>query len=124
MWAGGKVLGAKSDSSRGQHRYHELVHALESARSRLAVAIAAESKVTPRERWRRYLETEDRMRRCLRAIRGHPARGSGKRHGWSQALLLLKQPFPAGDRTGSGEAHRLCQHLSEVLNLIENHGKE
>ena len=118
------MLEVKPDSSRSQHRYHELLHALESARSRLAVAIAAESKVTPRERWRRYLETEDRMRRCLRALRGHPARGSSKWHGWGQALSLLKHAFPVEDGVGGGEAHRLCQHLSEVLNFIENHGKE
>ena len=118
------MIGAKPDSSRGQHRYRELLYALESARSRLAVAIAAESKVTPRERWRRYLETEERMRRCLRAIRGQPARGGGRRHGWGQALSLLKQPLPVEDCASCGEAHRLCQHLSEVLNLIENHGKE
>jgi len=117
------VLGVKPDGNRRQHRHHELLYALESARSRLAVAIAAESKVTPRERWRRYLETEDRMRRCLRAIRCQPARGS-RRHGWGQALSLLRQPLPVVDRTNCGEAHRLCEHLSEVLSLIENHGRE
>jgi hypothetical protein len=116
------VFGAEPGRGRGQRHYHELLYALESARSRLAVAIAAESKVTPRERWRRYLETEDRLRRCLREIRGQLAQSNGRQNGWVQALSLLRQPLPAGDRASRGDAQRLCQHLSEVLNLIENHG--
>jgi hypothetical protein len=118
------VFGAEPGRGRGQRHYHELLYALESARSRLAVAIAAESKVTPRERWRHYLETEDRMRRCLREIRGHLAQSNGRQNGWIQALSLLRQPLPAGDRASRGEAQRLCQLLSEVLNIIENQAND
>jgi hypothetical protein len=120
---GGHVFGAEPGSERGRRHFHELLFALESARSRLAVAIAAESKKTPRERWHHYLETEDRMRRCLREIRGHLARSNGRQQGWNQALSLLRQPMP-GDRTVSGEAQRLCKHLSEVLSLIEKDGED
>jgi hypothetical protein len=114
------MFGAEPGRGGGRRHYHELLYALESARSRLAVAIAAESKATPRERWRHYLETEDRMRRCVREIRGHLARSNGRQNGWIQALSLLRQPLPAGDCTTRGEAQRLCQHLSAVLNLIDN----
>lgn len=118
------MFGAEPGRGRGQHHYHELLYALESARSRLAVAIAAENKATPRELWRLYLATEDRTRRCVREIRGHAAQRNGRRAGWIQALSLLRQPLPAGDRTGRSEAQRLCQLLSEVLNIIENHARE
>lgn len=118
------MFGAEPGRGRGQRHYHELLYALESARSRLAVAIAAESKVTPRERWRHYLETEDRMRRCVREIRGHLAQRSGRQNGWIQALSLLRKSMPAGDRPSRGEAQCLCQHLAEVLNIIEDHATD
>jgi hypothetical protein len=104
---------------RDQRLYRELLYALETARSRLAVAIAAENKATPRERWRRYLEMEDRMRKCVREIRRHHGGNSGKQFGWLEALSLLKQPLPTADRKLRGEAQQLCQRLSEVLNAFE-----
>jgi hypothetical protein len=106
------------------YRLHrELLHAMERARSRLAVAIASENKVTPRGHWQHYLETEDRMRLCVREIRRHPNDLMGGRFGWVQALDLLKQPLPAADQKSRGEAQRLCQRLSEVLCIIEKRGQ-
>jgi hypothetical protein len=93
---------------------------MERARSRLAVAIAAENKTTPRERWRYYLETEDRMRRCVREIRRHAGLNIGKQFGWLQALDLLKQPLPIPDQKSQGEAQQLCQRLHDILKIIEN----
>jgi hypothetical protein len=93
---------------------------MERARSQLAVAIAAESKTTPRERWRHYLEIEDRMRRCVREIRRQAGLDTGKQAGWLQALHLLKEPLPALDRKSQGEAQQLCQRLRGILQIIEN----
>jgi chromatin segregation and condensation protein Rec8/ScpA/Scc1 (kleisin family) len=97
----------------------DLLYALERARSRLAVAIAAENKVTPRRRWRHYLETEDRMRRCVQEIRRRHDPGLEKQSDCLQVLNLLRQPFPAADRHAEGEAQLLCRRLYEVLAIVE-----
>ena len=103
------------------YRLHrELLIAIERTRSQLAVAIAAENKTTPRERWRQYLATEDRMRRCVREFRRHHRQEPGKRYDWSQALHLLKQPLPETDGEPTGRAILLCQRLHEVLAIIES----
>ena len=47
----------------------ELLHALETARSRLAIAIAEESKSTPWDLRRHYLDTADYMRRFALSLR-------------------------------------------------------
>lgn len=111
-----------SESVRGRnHRlYRELLYALESARTRLAVAIAAENKATPREQWLHYLETEDRMRRCVREIRRHTSRSIGRQAGWLEALCLLKQPLPEEDSNSRSAARQLCHRLYDVLAIIEN----
>lgn len=102
------------------YRLHrDLLIAIERTRSQLAVAIAAENKNTPRERWRHYLATEDRTRRCVREFRRHRRQDQGKRYDWSQALHLLKQPLPATDSEPSGRAILLCQRLHDVLEIIE-----
>jgi hypothetical protein len=98
----------------------ELLQAMERARSQLAVAIAAENKTTPRERWRYYLETEDRMRRCVREIRRYAGLNIGKPFGWLQALDLLNQPLPVPDQKSQGEAQRLCRRLRDILKIVEN----
>lgn len=110
--------------SRDHLLYRELLFAMERARSRLAVAIASESKATPRERWRQYLETEDRMRKCVREIRRYYSRNYGRRFCWPQVLDLLREPLPAEDRKSRGEAQLLHQRLSEVLQIVENRKKE
>jgi hypothetical protein len=119
IWAGGIVIGRETNRGRSHRLYRELLFALESARSRLAVAIAAENKVTPRDRWRYYLETEDRTRRCVREMRRLYGRGTRRRNGWLQALSLLKQPLTDDNGPSRGEAQQLCQRLSEVLHTIE-----
>ena len=119
---GGEVSGGEVRGVNHRH-YRELLYALERARSRLAVAIAVENKITPRERWRRYLETEDRMRKCLREIRRHPNLVSFGQFGWLQALDLLRLPLPGADPTAQGEAQLLCQRLHTILDLIENRDK-
>jgi hypothetical protein len=93
---------------------------MENARSRLAVAVASENKATPRERWRYYLETEDRMRRCVREIRRNTKRSFRRQFEWLQALDLLKKPLPAEERKSRGEAQLLCQRIYDVLAIIES----
>ncbi len=107
-----------------QRIYRELVYAMERARSRLAVAIAAESKTTTRDRWRHYLETEDRMRWCVRKIRRHHVPGTCGNGSWREALSLLQRPLPAVDGKFRGEAQELCRRLQEVLEIIGRQASE
>jgi hypothetical protein len=113
------VIRGESGRARDYRLYRDLLHALERARSRLAVAIAAENKYTPRERWRHYLETEDRMRRCVREIRQSCNPSLEKQRDCLQVLSLLMQPFPADGGEAEGEAQRLCRRCYEVLAIIE-----
>jgi hypothetical protein len=99
--------------------HRELLIAIERARSQLAVAIATENKNTPRERWRHYLATEDRIRRCVKEIRCRRHPDPVCQRPWLQALHLLKQPLPEGNPHYGGTARELCQRLYDVLDIIE-----
>jgi hypothetical protein len=112
------VIGGDPARRREHLLYRELLYALESARSSLAIAIAAESKTTPRERWRHYLETQDRMRRCVRDFRRVYGLNFSRHPGWLRALELLQQPLPEGDKRRE-KAQPLCQRLYDVLNVME-----
>jgi hypothetical protein len=87
------------------------------------VAIATENKRTPRRRWQQYLETENRMRRCVSEIRRTAGRNPEKSTGWAQALCLLKQPLAPPGQESYVDAQLLCQRLYEVLAVIESPGK-
>jgi hypothetical protein len=97
----------------------ELLFAMERARSRLAVAIAAETKRTSRERWRHYLETADRIRRCVRQIRQGGVETRAWQFGCLEALDLLTRPLPEEDPEIPSEAFALCQRLYTVLEIME-----
>ena len=116
------MLGGKPARG-GEHRLNrELLYAMERARSRLAVAIALENKATPRERWQQYLETADRVRRCVREIRGLHNRNPERHLEWFEALSLLKQPLPTPDGDSQGEAQTMCRRMIEVLEILEKNG--
>ncbi len=100
--------------------YQELLKALEGARTRLAVAIAAETKATPAAQWKYYLDTADRMRRCLKQLRSVSRFSTQDEDCWTQALDRLNQIAERSDaRVRGGEAHQLCQHLRAVLVLLD-----
>jgi hypothetical protein len=115
------VIGGEAIRGRDHRLSRDLLCAIEHTRSRLAVAIAAENKATPRERWRHYLETEERLRKCLKEIRQHSHRNPERQHDWYQALNLLRRPLPATEGESQGDAQVLCQRMYEVLAIIENH---
>jgi hypothetical protein len=96
--------------------YQELLKALEAARTRLAIAIAEETKATPLERWNYYLETSDQMRRCLKRLRALPRMDVGDQPDWLEALETLRQVPPRLDlKSRQGEANQLCKSLRAVL---------
>ena len=91
----------------------KLLFALESARMRLSVAIAMESKSTPRARWQHYLETTDRMRQFTKQLRNVDAELSQSLGGWNRALEILRN-LPDPDR-----ASRLCEILQGIVAELE-----
>lgn len=86
----------------------DLVIALESARTQLAVAIAAERKSTPRDQWHYYLETAERMGRFMRKLRKSGANGgTGSEEG--ARLQAALRCIPAGASAG-----HLCRILRDI----------
>jgi hypothetical protein len=93
--------------------HRELVLALESARTRLAVAIAFETKSTPPSRWEYYLQTADRTRRFVKKLRQAETDFVQERQDWIHALEDLRRlPDPS-------RASRLCQALQEIVARLE-----
>ncbi len=96
----------------GKKLKKELLAALESARTRLAVAIASEKKNTLPSRWQYYLDTADHIGLSIRALRRAEVDAPALKD-WSFALETLKK-MPAGEH-----ACLLCQTLRDVVMEIE-----
>jgi len=98
----------------------DLILALEIVRTRFIVAVALEQKSTSRQLWRIYLETEHRLRRCLKTLRAAGSScGQGSRQ---QALALDAIAAHSGAvdcRPGKGDARSLYRLLEEVLPHLE-----
>jgi hypothetical protein len=90
----------------------ELLLALESTRSRLAIAIASEKKYTLPVRWQYYLDTADQLRNSIRKLRS--AKGDGLAlKGWTCALEMLGRiPLHA-------QAHQICQTLRAIITELD-----
>ncbi len=114
------MTGGELSRIREQRLYRELLHAMERARTRLAVAIATEHKATRREQWDHYLATAERMRNCVREIRQRRIPGTAMQTGWFHALDLLRQPLPDGEDESTGEAGRLCRRLHDVMRVLSD----
>ena len=109
-----------SVSRKGDATLNSVLHALECARSRLAVAMATENKLTPRDRWRSYLAVEDRMRRCLKMLRSQRRISTIEAAIWMPTLEALQRIASVQDaRQRRSEAQHLCRYLDEVLSRIE-----
>jgi hypothetical protein len=92
--------------SASSHR--ELVLALQSARTRLSIAIAVETKCIPRDRWLYYLDVADQIRRLIKKVRGADFLMLPNSHLWILSLKRL-ECLPA-----QGQA----AHLSEIVRDI------
>ena len=98
----------------------DLILALENARTRFVVAVALEQKSTSRRLWRVYLETEGRLRHCLKALRVlDQARCAGSRPCALALEALARRSDPAGQQPGQGDALHLHFMLQEVLSHLE-----
>jgi hypothetical protein len=101
--------------NRGSTKIHkELLLALESARTRLAVAIAAETKSTPLDRWQYYLDTADRMRRCIRKLRRSDFDASPPAPQDLTGVIDALRRLPV-----QGKAQRLCKILGDIVTGLE-----
>ncbi len=96
----------------------ELLNALERARSRFAVAIAAESKMTPAARLRQYVETDDQMRRYLKQLRSLRRLGLSGDPDWSRLADMLDGPYPGGAGACHTGAQWLCVKLRSVMEKL------
>jgi predicted aminopeptidase len=101
--------------------FDELVHALEAARSRLAIAVAADSKMTPLCQRKLYLETDVRLRRCLRKLRARQWPGRSGHSDWIECLESLTRLLD--EAACRGRSHRMCARLVEILNRLEGGGE-
>jgi hypothetical protein len=93
--------------------HRELLLALESARTRLAIAIASESKSTPLDQWQYYLATTDRMGRYIKKLRKSKAEASSESKDLDRALDLLRT-LPVHDR-----AMKLCRLIHDIVAGLE-----
>jgi hypothetical protein len=91
----------------------ELLLALESARTRFAIAIAAETKSTPVDEWHYYLDTANRMSRLTKALRKVECDRTPTLNAWSRALEVLRQ-ISIHDK-----ARPLCRVLEDIVAELE-----
>jgi hypothetical protein len=89
-----------------------LLFALESARTRLAVAIASEKKNTLPERWQSYLEMVDQMRHSIKRLRNAKIHG-GAPYEWKCAFEMLRS------LSGKETVDELCRILKAALSGID-----
>lgn len=101
-----------------QPTQQELLEVLENTRSRLAVAVAAESKHMSQARWRFYFETDMHMRRCIRRLRRSMDPTGDLVDSYEQALASLKRI----NSLKGGDAHQLCRNLYETLLTLNQPG--
>jgi hypothetical protein len=93
--------------------HRELLQALESARTRLAIAIAVETKSTPADQWNYYLDTANRICRLTKKLRTAEDGGACRLNDWVRALDALRQ-IPAHDK-----ARPLCQVIEGIVAELE-----
>lgn len=91
----------------------KLIVALESARMRFSVAIASESKSTPRDRYHYYIETTERAGRCIRLLRANGSDMEGDPLLFGRVLERLRI-IPE-----QNNASRLCELLQTLVSELE-----
>ncbi len=90
----------------------ELLIALESARTRFAIATALEKKLTLPERWQYYLDTAEQMCHSIRRLRKAEDLAPPPKE-WVSALEKLRG-MPAHP-----QAHQFCRIIREIAAELE-----
>ncbi len=109
----GVFQGFQSTDFDGSVLGRELLVALETARGRLAIAIAEESRSTPWDLRRYYLDTADCMSRCIMQVRKGENNEELYRRKWKRALKALGR-IPLRQDT-----RRLCRQLRNIVEALE-----
>jgi hypothetical protein len=91
----------------------ELLFALESARTRLAIAMTAETKSTPVELWRYYLDMANRLCLLIKKLRAAGQDLDPVLNHWICALSALRQ-ISIHDK-----ARPLCRVLEDIVTELE-----
>jgi hypothetical protein len=91
----------------------ELLMALESARTRLAVAIASERKATLPDRLQYYMETAEQTRRFMKKLRRANSDIMQERQEWIHALENLRHLQVQDKAVG------ICQILRDIIVRLE-----
>ena len=89
-----------------------LLLAMETARSRLAIAIAEESKYTSWNQRQYYLDTAERTRRNIARLRAGEGTEGFQSQDWILALEALRQ-IPLNDR-----AQDICERLRRIIAML------
>ncbi len=106
--------GADLPGSNRDAVHQQLLLALESARNKFAIAIAVETKSTPVETWRSYLDTAEQVRCFVRKFRRTNPGTLSEHQEWARALDTL-QRMPAEQ----GSASHLCRILTDIMVQLE-----
>ena len=93
--------------------HRALMRAMESARMRLSVAVAEETKSMPRDRWLCYLDIADQIRTLAKRIRDADCRSAPDWRPWIKALEKL-DGVPVQNR-----ASRLHEILHDIVMGLE-----
>ena len=91
----------------------DLILALESARTRLSIAIAAESKSIPPALWRHHLDTANRMSQFMRKLRQNGGETAIKIKIGGGILEAL------GQIAAENDARQLCQIFEDLVLDLE-----
>jgi hypothetical protein len=94
----------------------ELQKALETARTRLAIAMAAENKNTPPDRRKYFQQTDNQIRDCLRELRRAEPVDPPADFRRLRALQILKGiSASSGCKTHSSQAVFICRILQKAV---------
>ncbi|HSW39384.1 MAG TPA: hypothetical protein VLL97_07825 [Acidobacteriota bacterium] len=93
--------------------HRDLLIALESARTRLAVAMAVEYKSTPPARWRYYLATADRMTAVVRRLRASGGEIQCKEWSPGDVVAILKSVG------ADNNPARICRIFGKIADEME-----
>ena len=99
----------------------QLLRSLEVARTRLAVAMAAESKRIPLFARRQFADTEVRMRRLARTLRVREEIAPPVSAGCTEILVALEaaDPWRRSGRLEANWTERMCRDLDPILRKLE-----
>jgi hypothetical protein len=106
------ILKVKYTGGNGNALRTQLLRALETARCRLAIAIAEEAKSTPWDRRRDYLDTSDHLRRLVGRLNNCDADERIQSEVWKPALEALEKiPLKEGARPLSKSLNAIVEFL-------------